>query len=100
MPIMLFGIAMCLAHRHWPQILSRLAPYSFGIYLCHPIFLDLVEISMQNQNITPILQVAIKITLGISLTTALVLAIERSRLLAWTVGLGPLPTPNFSKVRT
>ena len=44
MPVLLFAIAMSLGHKSWPTILSRLAPYSFGIYLCHPIFLDLAEI--------------------------------------------------------
>lgn len=91
MPALLFSIAMVLSHKQWPPILSRLAPYSFGIYLCHPIFLDLAEIWLRGQDFAPISQVIIKITFAISLTSFLVVVLEKTRFLAFTVGLGPLP---------
>ena len=91
MPVMLFAAAMCLANRRWPDWIARVAPYSFGIYLCHPIFLDLLEIAMQGRGMGPSEQVLTKIVLAIPATTLLVLALSRLPLLAWTVGLGPLP---------
>ena len=91
MPILLFAIAMCLAHKQWPPVLSRIAPYSFGIYLCHPIFLDLAEIWLHERQYSPISQVGVKIGFAIVMTSLLVAVLERSRLLAWTVGLGELP---------
>jgi surface polysaccharide O-acyltransferase-like enzyme len=91
MPVILFALAMALGHKKWPPILTRLAPYSFGIYLCHPIFLDLVEIWLSERSISPIMQVGLKITVALVLTSALVWGLERTRLLAWSVGLGPLP---------
>lgn len=91
MPVILFAIALALGHRKWPMILSRLAPYSFGIYLCHPIFLDLIEIWLSDRNLSPIGQVSLKIAVAIVLTSALVVILERTRVLGWTVGLGPLP---------
>ena len=97
MPVALFAICMCLAHRRWPDWISRLAPYSFGIYLCHPIFLDLVEIGLRGTDFTPIWQMLIKIGFAFAGTALLVVVLRRIGLLAWTIGLGPLPKllPSF-----
>ncbi len=98
MPVVLFAIVMALGHWNWPSILSRLAPYSFGIYLCHPIFLDLIEVWLSGRMFSPIAQVSAKILIAITLTSLLVWGLEKSRMLAWTVGLGPLPRlPIFTK---
>lgn len=91
MPVVLFAIAMCLGHKRWPRILTTLAPYSFGIYLCHPIFLDLIEISIRSADLSPTAQVLTKISIAITATSALVWALRRTPALAWTIGLGPLP---------
>ncbi len=91
MPVFLFAICMLLGHRRWPPVISRLAPYSFGIYLCHPIILDLVEIWLSGQDFAPITQVGVKISLALGLTSALVALLARLPLLAWTIGLGLLP---------
>lgn len=91
-PAVLFGGCMTLSHLQWPEWIARLAPYSFGVYLCHPIFHDIYEIMMQAEtNLSPIAQVSLKIGFTLITTAALVYAISRSRMLAWTIGLGPLP---------
>lgn len=90
-PCLLFAICMVLAHRAWPSVISRVAKYSFGIYLCHPIFLDLIEMAVSGQGLTPLEQVLIKIILGIAATSGFVLILERIRPLAWTIGLGRQP---------
>ncbi len=47
---------------------------------------------------SPIAQVSTKILIAISLTSLLVWGLEKSRVLAWTIGLGPLPRlPVFTK---
>lgn len=99
-PVLLFAGCLVLAQRHWPAVISRVAKYSFGIYLCHPIFLDLVEIVIEPMMLTPMAQVSIKIAVAIAATTLLVWALERIRLLAWTVGLGPLPWPGTTRLAT
>jgi len=91
MPIGLFALCLALSHRRWPTILSTLAPYSFGLYLCHPIFMDLAEIAMRDWTAAPIVQVLCKVGGAIVASSGLVLALSRFRPLAWTVGLGPLP---------
>lgn len=90
-PCLLFASCLVLAHRAWPEVISRVAKYSFGIYLCHPIFLDLIEIAVSGQQLAPTEQVLVKIVLAITATTAFVMGLERVKLLAWTIGLGPLP---------
>ena len=92
MPILLFVAAMALAHKRWPAVLSRLAPYSFGIYLCHPIFMDLTEIALRDTGWPPIAQVGTRAVSALALSSAFVWLLARSRALGWTIGLGPLPT--------
>ena len=95
LPALLFLGAMALGHKQWPQILSRLAPYSFGIYLCHPIFLDLAEIWLRPTALSPIAQVGVKLAFALTATSILVALLQRTRVLGWTVGLGPLPFTHF-----
>lgn len=90
-PVLLFSLCLALGHRRWPGSISRLARYAFGIYLCHPIFLDLCEIALKHSDLPPIYQVGIKVLVTLSATSALVVALARIRPLAWTIGLGPLP---------
>lgn len=95
MPVVLFLGSMTLAHRQWPMILSRIAPYSFGIYLCHPIFLDLAEVALRGAGLSPMVQVLVKVGTALPLTCILVAILRRIPLLAWTIGLGPLPKPSL-----
>ena len=91
MPVLLFLLCMSLGSRSWPDILSKLAPFSFGIYLCHPIFLDLAEIVLGQGQLSPTVQVLAKIGFIVPATALFVVALGRLPLLAWTIGLGPLP---------
>ncbi|MEO0357963.1 MAG: acyltransferase [Pseudomonadota bacterium] len=99
MPVVLFLGVMALAHKHWPMALSRWAPFSFGIYLCHPIFLDMAEIGLRTVTWSPTAIVMTKIIFAVFMTTLFVKVLSRSTHLAWTVGLGPLPTFGISKLR-
>lgn len=92
-PVVLFGGCMALSGKQWPNWISKVAPYSFGLYLCHPIFLDLYEISMQTDTaLGPMAQVSLKIGFALISTSLLIYLISKIKLLAWTIGLGPLPT--------
>lgn len=91
MPVLLFALCMCLGRRQWPPLLSQLAPFSFGIYLCHPIFLDLGEIWLRGTDWAPIWQILAKIAFALPATVLLVWLISRTHVLAWTIGLGDLP---------
>tara|TARA_R110002096_G_scaffold51390_1_gene134330 strand:- start:27790 stop:28938 length:1149 start_codon:yes stop_codon:yes gene_type:complete len=91
MPVFLFAMFMGAQNAKWPAIISTWAPYSFGIYLVHPIFLDLLEMMLWPMALSPSLFVAFKTAGGIAGATTLVVVLSRIKLLAWTVGLGALP---------
>ncbi|SLN62049.1 Acyltransferase family protein [Pseudoruegeria aquimaris] len=105
MPAILFLCAMLMASRHWPERVSRVAPFSFGLYLCHPIFLDLAEMATARSAFPPTSEFLLEIGFAVIATSCFVLALSRIRSLAWTIGLGPLPrprwqqTPNISQER-
>lgn len=99
MPVVLFFLCLCLGHKSWPTILTKLAAYSFGICLCHPIFLDLAEILLRDTQLAPTSRVLIKIGSVVPTTALFVLLLSRLAPLAWTIGLGPLPRlfPKFPR---
>lgn len=91
MPVLLMGLCLSLSGRSWPAVLSRGARYSFGIYLCHPIFLDLAEIALHRTGLSPIQLVTAKIAFTAPSTFLFVRSLEKTWLFAWTVGLGKAP---------
>ncbi len=96
MPLLLLIICASLWQSNWPQKISDMAPYSFGIYLCHPIFLDLVEILLAGRALAPMTQVLIELATVVPLTAMFVVAVSRMPAFAWSIGLGPLPkTPHW-----
>ena len=88
MPMLLFLGIMSLRHAAWPALLSRLAPYSFGIYLMHPIVMDQVEILITPWALRPWQTVGLKFSLALTGTLLLVMMVARLPFLAWTIGLG------------
>ncbi|MFY0597505.1 MAG: acyltransferase [Cognatishimia sp.] len=101
MPALLFCGCLVLGHKSWPSSVSKWAKFSFGIYLCHPIFLDLCEIVLRPFDSSPTVQVSSKILLVLPASYLLVRQLSQSKHLAWTVGLGPFPKFNglFSQTR-
>jgi hypothetical protein len=91
MPIILFFLFMCSQHINQYMLISRLAPYSFGIYLVHPIFLDIAEIALWNAAINPLTFVLFKTLWAISTASITVVILSRIPTLGWTVGLGAFP---------
>lgn len=91
MPVVLFFLFMSsctIAKYDW---LSRAAPYSFGIYLVHPIFLDMAEIALWNTSLSPIVFVSLKVIWAIVMSCGFVMILKKSKLLGWTVGLRSFP---------
>jgi surface polysaccharide O-acyltransferase-like enzyme len=91
MPILLFAIFMGAKNANWPPVISKWAPYSFGIYLVHPIFLDVLELAFWPMGLSPSSYVALKTVGGIAASTVFVVVLSRIKLLAWTVGMGKFP---------
>jgi surface polysaccharide O-acyltransferase-like enzyme len=97
-PVLLFALFMMCAHRKWPAFWSELAPYSFGLYLCHPMFMDLIEILIVDMSISPSGQVAAKFLGSLLCASTLVWVLSRTSWLAWTIGLGELPKISFLSI--
>lgn len=95
MPVVLFMAALGFRDAPWPDVISKIAPYSFGIYLVHPALLDVAEIYLWDKGFSPSLYVALKVAFGLVATSLVVYFISKFRFLAWTVGLGPLPNLRF-----
>ncbi|SFL19431.1 acyltransferase [Shimia haliotis] len=91
MPALVLALCMCLAERQWPAWISKVSMYSFGIYLCHPIFLDLAEITIRDLPLPPMQQVLSKLAWTLPATCGFVFALSKMPSLAWTIGLGSLP---------
>lgn len=91
MPIVLFFLCMSSQRINQFTWLSRLAPYSFGIYLVHPIFLDVAEIALWNVALNPMIFVLLKAVWAVSLASIMVVVLSRTPGLGWTVGLGNFP---------
>ncbi len=90
MPVALLLLSLCLAHKVWPAWISRVSKYAFGLYLCHPIFLDLVEIALAGRALSPSQSIALEFLWTLLMTGLFVVWLSRHRMTAWTVGLGPM----------
>ena len=96
MPVVLFFLFMSSQNISRFAWLSRLAPYSFGIYLVHPIFLDIAEIALWDVTITPMVFVLLKVSWAVSMSCIFVLVLSKIPWLGWTIGLGAFP--KFSQI--
>jgi surface polysaccharide O-acyltransferase-like enzyme len=99
-PVLFLGI-LSMRHAAWPMIFSRLAGYSFGLYLMHPIVMDLVEIVITPWQLRPWQMVSLKFPLALAGTLVLVMLVSRTPYLSWAIGLGKekAGTPPVSPVR-
>jgi membrane-bound acyltransferase YfiQ involved in biofilm formation len=86
-PALLFGLALFI-RLPWPDVLSRLAPLSFGIYLIHPFFLDIHRMTFHTTIADPTIYALIKIAFAVSMSFVASSLLARISWLAWTVGRG------------
>lgn len=91
MPVVLFFLFMTSRSINQFALISRLAPYSFGIYLVHPIFLDIAEIALWNTALNPLVFVIFKTVWAISMASITVMVLSHIPTLGWTVGLRSFP---------
>ena len=93
LPVAIFSIFLGLQHRAWNPIYSRLARYSFGLYLVHPIFIDAIDIALHRSGLTldPTIMVVGKFVVAVPLAFAFSVVVGRFTASAWLIGLGPVP---------
>lgn len=93
MPVAVFSIFLGLQYRTWSPVYSRLARFSFGLYLVHPIVIDAIDIALHRSGLAldPTVMVVGKFVLAVPLAFALSVVIGRFTATAWLIGLGPVP---------
>ena len=91
LPCAMLAAFMCSWYLRWPDRLSQWSRFSFGMYLIHPAIMDLFDVAFLGFSLQPDWYVLIKYSATAFLSLSLTMAIGRVSLIAWTVGLGPLP---------
>ncbi len=93
MPFAIFAIFLGAQHAEWSPRSTRLAKYTFGVYLAHPLVIDLFDVAVFQSGLAlqPWQLVSARFALVLPLTFALAVLIGRIPALAWTIGLGPAP---------
>ena len=95
MPIFMFFLFMGGQYLDWSPNWSKLARYTFGVYLVHPMVIDLIDIALFSSGasggMAPWQIVTVRYIFAVAGSFAVTIAISRIGLLAWTIGLGPTP---------
>ena len=97
LPICLLLIFLGTQHFNWPERMSNWSKFTFGTYLIHPAVIDIFDILMVNNSLAPYQLVTFKYAVTLSLVLLISVMISKIPLLAWTIGLGPLPFENTDK---
>lgn len=95
MPVCIFLIFMGSQFLDWSPRWSRLAMYTFGVYLVHPAVIDLFDIAAFKMGLADIVPpgvlVLIRFAVALPVSFAVAFGLSKVNALAWTVGLGPTP---------
>ena len=93
MPGLVFAVFMTAQYGRWSPRFSWLARLTFGIYLVHPIFIDLYDIALYGSgwSLPPTVMVLTKYVFTVAAAFALSYILSKIRPLAWLIGLGPVP---------
>jgi surface polysaccharide O-acyltransferase-like enzyme len=95
MPIFVLFIFMGGQFLQWSAKWSKLARYTFGIYLVHPLVIDVFDVTIYSLGfadmMSPSLIVLSRFAFALPMSFAVAFAISRIGVLAWTIGLGPNP---------
>jgi len=95
MPIFVFFIFLGGQYLRWSDHWTQLARYTFGVYLVHPIMIDLYDVTIfitgLSTSMSAWLIVVSRFAVVLPLSFALVISLSNLKPLAWTIGLGPTP---------
>ncbi|MEP1586201.1 MAG: acyltransferase [Tateyamaria sp.] len=95
LPVLVFFIFMGGQYLYWSDRWTLLAKYSFGVYLVHPLIIDLFDVAIfttsLSDHMTPSLVVISRFAFALPMSFGLAVGLSKLRSLAWTIGLGPTP---------
>jgi peptidoglycan/LPS O-acetylase OafA/YrhL len=99
MPVLVFACFLGLQHARWPASLSWFAKFTFGVYLIHPIFIDVFDVAFHHLGwkLDPTVMVLLKYVFAVSLSLVVSYAMSEVRFLAWMIGAEkPTPRPKLA----
>ena len=95
MPIFVFIIFMGGQYLTWSPRWTALAGYTFGVYLVHPLMIDLYDIAVfgtgLSASMAPWAIVLARFAIVLPASFGLAFLLSKFTPLAWTIGLGPTP---------
>lgn len=95
MPVCIFLIFMGGQFIDWSPKWSKLALYTFGVYLVHPAVIDLFDMAAYKSGyfelVSPGVLVLTRFALVLPASFAIAYGLSKVSALAWTIGLGPAP---------
>ena len=93
MPLAVIVAFMGTQYQGWSPRFTWLARFTFGIYLIHPVFIDLYDITALSLglDLNPTVMVVTKFAIVAPLSLLASMQIARLGSIAWLIGLGPLP---------
>lgn len=99
-PVFLILAFLGSQHFAWPEKVSNWSKLTFGTYLMHPAVIDIIDILMRDHELAPYQFVILKYSITLSSVLFLSILISKTSILAWTIGLGPIPfTEAYMKER-
>ncbi len=79
----------------WSDRWTQFAKYTFGVYLVHPLVIDLFDVTIFTtglaDHMAPSLIVISRFAVALPMSFALTIGLSKLKPLAWTIGLGPTP---------
>lgn len=93
MSTLVFGAFLSMQHFNFSHRFTYFARFTFGVYLLHPAVIDLYDIGAHEMGWqwSPTATVLSKYLFAVPVTFAVCYLISKTRPIAWTIGLGPLP---------
>lgn len=95
MPLFMFFIFLGGQFMHWSPRWSTLAKYTFGVYLVHPLAIDVIDVTLFKTGMSAMMApwtiVLCRFVTALGLSFLLAIGLSRFKPLAWTIGLGPTP---------
>lgn len=78
---------LSVSHWAWPPVFQKLAPYSFGVYLTHPMMIDIFDVQTKGWEASITVYSSTKIIFAWVTTIATVYLLSRLPFWAWSMGL-------------
>jgi len=95
MPVFVFCIFIGGQYLQWSDRWSLLSKYTFGIYLVHPLVIDVFDVIIfktgMSQNMAPWMIVVGRFAFALPMSFVVTVGLFKFKPLAWTIGLGPTP---------